>query len=299
MRSLYGFRNDGEMVINLTTKCNQSCLNCPSDESFIKQDITKKGLFDFIKNNYGSDINVITLIGGEPTISPHFFKVLKLFSKLKKKINVQINSNGVMFSYDSFSKKMYELKKRGLEFNIEFGIYSPDKKVHEKITQLKGSWDKSVNGLKRLLNYDISCGIRTVSSKMNYNSFKNYGDFINKNKLHKVSSFTFIGMDVIGSAYENKDKLLISHLDLAPKIEEGIDSLRKVLPDGKIEVHLLPKAIFNKKYRKFVIKSGCVDGAFTDNGELCKECVYYNDCPRLMNSYVKFFGKNEHKPVLD
>lgn len=299
MRSLYGFRNDGEMVINMTTKCNQNCLNCPSDEDFIKQDITKKGLFEFIKENYRSDVNVITLIGGEPTISPHFFKVLKLFSKLKKRINFQINSNGVMFSYDSFSKKMYELKKSGLDFNVEFGIYSPNKSIHEKITQLPNSWDKSVKGLKNLLKYNISCGIRTVSNKINYDSFKYYGDFIRKNNLNNISSFTFIGMDTIGNAHKNKDKLLLSHINLAPKIEEGIDSLRKEIIDEKIEVHLLPKAIFREGYRKFIVKSGCVGGAFTDNGKLCKKCIYYKECPRLMKSYVQFFGKSEHKPVLD
>lgn len=299
MGSLYGFRNPESLTLNLTTKCNQLCLNCPNDENFWNQKITKEDLFNFVDENWDDNISLVGLIGGEPTISPFFFETIYYLLKHNSKLKIHINSNGLLFYYPKFCENFQILRRTGCDFHIEFGIYSPNGQVHDSITQVNGSWEKSLQGLKNMLSKKFNVGMRTVVSKMNYKTLKDYGRMIEDNNLKEITSFTFIGMDVIGTAYQNREKLLVSHLDQAPEIEKGILSLLRVgISEEKIQVHLLPKALFSKPFQKFVVKSDCVDGAFIDNGPLCKKCIFYNQCPHLLKSYVQFFGINEHQPVL-
>ncbi|MDK2849384.1 MAG: hypothetical protein PWR32_51 [Candidatus Woesearchaeota archaeon] len=299
MGSIYGFRNPGELVVNATTKCNQMCLNCPNDDNFRAYNLTKDEVLKFIDENWGDDIRIVSFIGGEPTISPFLFDILFHVLKKKRDLRIHINSNGMMFYYQAFCDKFLFLKERGFDFHIEFGFYSPFSIVHDQITQVKGSWDKSLIGLKNLLSRGFDVGIRTVVSKMNYKTLKFYGDMIRKENLYRISSFTFIGMDVIGMALQNKDRMLVSHLEIAPEIEKAIANLINAgFSSEKIQIHLLPKALFSPRFRQFVVKSGCVGGAFMDNGPECKRCIYYNECPHLLKSYVQFYGFGEHEPVI-
>ena len=299
MGSIFGFRNPGELVINLTTKCNQMCLNCPNDDSFRAHNLTKDEVLKYIDDNWGDDIYIVSFIGGEPTISPFLFDVMFHILKKKSNVRIHINSNGMMFYYQWFCDKFRFLKQKGFDFHIEFGFYSPFPIVHDRITQVPGSWYKTLKGLKNMFERGFDIGIRTVVSKMNYKTLKFYGEMIKKQNLSGIRSFTFIGMDVIGMALENKDKLLVSHQEIAPEIEKAITNLIVAgFPQELIQIHLLPKALFSPKFRKFVVRSGCVGGAFMDNGPECRRCIYYNECPHLLKSYVNFYGVGEHKPVI-
>ncbi len=299
MGSIFGFRNPGEIVVNVTTKCNQMCLNCPNDDNFRDHNLTKEQVLNFIDENWGDDIRIVSFIGGEPTISPFLFDVLLYVLKKKKNLRIHINSNGMMFYYPKFCDKFLYLQQKGFDFHIEFGIYSPFSIVHDRITQVEGSWKKSLVGLKNLLNRNFDVGIRTVVSKMNYKTLKYYRKMIRNENLFNVTSFTFIGMDVIGMAFQNKNQMLVSHLEIAPEIEKAITNLIKEgFSADKIQVHLLPKGLFSPKFRSFVVRSGCVDGAFMDNGPECRKCVYYNECPHLLKSYVQFYGVGEHKALI-
>lgn len=282
-----------EVVINLTEKCNNMCLNCPNSISFLKNKINKNEVEKFIKENINKNTDRITLIGGEPTIANNFFEIINKIKKINKNIIIQINSNGRMFYYESFIKKLlkYDINK----FDIHIALYGSNSKIHDEITQVKNSFKQTIIGIQKLLNHEFKIQIRIIISKLNYKDLINFPKLINFKFKNKIAMFNFVGMDIIGNAKINKKKLAISHLDIAPYIEKTIKQLKE--QNIKCKIHLLPKNIFKKKYHKYAIKSGCVDGAFIQSYK-CSECSYYNECPKLLKSYVKIFKNKEHLPCI-
>lgn len=282
-----------EVVVNLTEKCNNRCLNCPNDDNFLRRCISDVEVEKFIDENVSGETDRVTFIGGEPTISKNFFDSIKKVRMLSNKAIIQINSNGRMFCYGWFVDKLAEY---GVDkFDIHVALYGHFPELHDELTFIRGSYKQTVQGIINLLNRGFSVQIRTIVSNLNYKYLPDIGRMMVEKFKGKISKFNFVGMDIIGNAKKNEKVLAVSHLKIAPYIEKTID----VLNSNGIycNVHLLPKGIFKKRYHDFAIKSGCVDGAFTDSFG-CVECIYHDSCPRMMKSYVAIFGNKEHLPCI-
>lgn len=285
-----------EIVLNLSEKCNNFCLSCPNDENFRKDVIKQEKVIDFIKKKVTKDIDRITFIGGEPTILKNLNFIIEYIRSLNKKAIIQINTNGRMFFYEEFTNKFLKFDKNKLEFHI--ALYDSNAKTHDKITQIKGSFNQTVQGIKNLLDLGFEIYVRIIVSKLNFVNLPKFARFIiiEFNKQRKsVNKVVIVGMDIIGNAYRNRHKLAVSHLTIAPYIERCIDEL--LAHNMPVEVHLLPKGIFKKEYHSFVVKSGCVGGEFVDSYG-CKECSYNQACCKLLRSYTKIFGNKEHTPCI-
>lgn len=287
--------SQNEVVLNLSEKCNNFCLSCPNDDNFRKDIIKQEDVTDFIRKKVTKDTDRVTFVGGEPTILKNIFSIIGYVRSLNKKAVIQINTNGRMFFYEDFTNKFLKFDKNKLEFHI--ALYSSNAKTHDKITQIKGSFNQTIRGIKNLLNLGFGVDVRTIVSRLNYANLPGFAEFIitefNKQR-RKINGVVIVGMDIIGNAYRNRNELAVSHLTMAPYIEKCIDKLSE--DKMPVEVHLLPKGIFKKEYHKFVVKSGCVGGDFVDSYG-CKECSYNQDCCRLLRSYVKIFGNKEHNQI--
>jgi hypothetical protein len=84
--------------IEITTDCNLFCYNCdrscrqaPSKEMMTLSQINK-----FIEETKGWDWEYITVLGGEPTLHPHFFEILDLIKVARSaRTKVQVVTNGL------------------------------------------------------------------------------------------------------------------------------------------------------------------------------------------------------------
>lgn len=292
MKIGYESRNIGieEVVISITEKCNNNCLNCPNDTGFDKRIIEPSEVINFIDKHLNADVKRITLIGGEPTISKDFFKIVEHIINKNPKTIIQINSNGRFFFYEEFTKNLARYNAN--RFDIHIALYGSNSEIHEQHTQVRGSFKQTIEGIKNLQKYGFKIQLRTIITKLNY---KDLPDLANLIKSLKIGyKLNFIGMDIIGKAYQNKEIIAVSHLEIAPFVEKAIDN---ICSNINCEIHLLPKGIFKFKYHKYARMSGCVDGAFTDS-QGCNECSYIKECPRLLKSYVSIFGNKEHLPCI-
>lgn len=286
---------DKEVVVNLSQICNSLCLNCPNDDEFRQTVISPEETENFIKSNVKSNTERVVFIGGEPTISKNLIPSIILAKKLNKNVVIQINSNGRMFYYDKFAEQIS--KFNGDKLDLHIALYGSNEKVHDKITQIEGSFKQTTQGIKNLIKLNTKISIRNIVSKQNYTDLEDYGAYIAnefRNYKDNIIRVVLVGMDIIGNAWKNRELLAVSHLDVAPHIENCTDVLAS---NGfNPEIHLLPKGIFKKEYQKFAIMSGCVGGDFVDSYG-CNVCVYKGYCSRLLNSYNKIFGNKEHHPI--
>lgn len=215
--------------INITKKtvifmgyfCNNKCIFCCNEDrrktvrdkstAEIKQDM-------ILARERGSDY--IELIGGEPTIRRDILELLK-FAKQTGFKTIMFSTNGRMFSYKSFAKKLIDA---GLN-HVVFSIHGHNAKLHDSLTQVKGSFSQLIRGINnvRELGFE-NIGSNTIIIKQNYKNLLDIGKLI-YNLGIKNSEFIFI--DPTHGAPKKR------FFDLVPAYEEVSPYVNELLKFGK------------------------------------------------------------------
>jgi len=157
--------------LELTECCNLKCMHCYMDGSCEKRQIGNT----LSLNSWGKIIQEaselgcdhITFIGGEPFLeSKKLLLLAKLATKLKKIKSLEIFTNGTIFKED--------LMNDLIAINIGFAvsIYSLKAEIHDKITRVKGSFEKTMKTLDFLSSKKIPLRIAVMAVSENQNEFE-------------------------------------------------------------------------------------------------------------------------------
>jgi MoaA/NifB/PqqE/SkfB family radical SAM enzyme len=105
----------------------------------------------------------ILISGGEPTIRPDILDIVS-YAKSLGFTNIAIETNGRMLSYIDFCN---DIVKCGVN---EFFVYinGPNAKVHENITQIKGSFEETLTSINNLREMCQSVEAKVFVLKENY-----------------------------------------------------------------------------------------------------------------------------------
>lgn len=125
--------------------CNNNCIGC-ADNNLNKP---KKGrdmnkIFKDLELGAEKGYKNLHLAGGEVTIQDNIFDILQKANELYDEI--YITSNGRIFSYRSFAKKIVD--SGVTQFNIT--LCGPNQKIHEAWTRTPGSFKQTIKGIKNL-----------------------------------------------------------------------------------------------------------------------------------------------------
>ncbi len=151
------------VLIEVCYICNENCIHC------CLSDHTKRGmtlkqyecLFDQLTE---AGVFFVILTGGEPFTRPDFMKIVD--AARKRRLSVTIFTNGTLFT-----KKIVKRLKRLYIQDVHVSIYSADPKIHDSITRVSGSFQKSIETIRQLVDIGISTRIKsplmniTVSGK--------------------------------------------------------------------------------------------------------------------------------------
>lgn len=151
------------VLIEVCYTCNENCIHCCLS-NHIKHGLTFKQyeyLFDQLAE---AGVFFIILTGGEPFTRHDFMKIVE--AARKRRLSVTIFTNGTLLSENDIKwlKKLYIQE-------VHISIYSADPKVHDKITRIRGSFQRSAENIRRLTNSGVSVRIKcplmniTVSGK--------------------------------------------------------------------------------------------------------------------------------------
>ena len=164
------------ILFDTTYRCNENCLHCYCDKTDIKTEIKFKEIKQIIDEAYELGITKITFTGGECTLIKDFYKICKYVRK--KRIELIIFTNGQKF-YDEpeLLDKIINL----YPYMIGISLYSMNPDIHDKITGVKGSWNKTISIIKRLLDSNILVEIKCFLTKYNANSYKDIIKFAKQN----------------------------------------------------------------------------------------------------------------------
>ncbi|HBS85080.1 MAG: hypothetical protein A2W91_01205 [Bacteroidetes bacterium GWF2_38_335] len=172
------------IIFETTSVCNLNCKYC--------YNIWKRpGEVDEPKNSYRkarralkrlfrlADVEQVTFTGGEPLISERF-QELVLFTRLRKKyVSIITNGNG------GKKEDYHMLIRLGCEL-FELPIHSNIPENHDNLSQIKGSWEKSVQSVKDILSLGGNVVCVIVITKINYKEIKETLKFIRSIGVNRV-----------------------------------------------------------------------------------------------------------------
>ncbi|MBE6367515.1 MAG: radical SAM protein [Lentisphaerae bacterium] len=207
-----------EFHIDLTSACTERCVHCYIPEyknRFLDFDLIKKALSEY-KAMGGLTVH---LSGGECMLHPDFDKILR-FCKAEN-INIIILSNMTLCD----DERIKLLKEIDPQF-INVSLYSMDLAVHDSITQLPGSWQRTMNAILKCQENGVHIRLAAPALKENKDSFPALAEFARKHNMH-----------------------LVPDTDIFPQCDHNDSNMEHALSPGELEELLAGNPeIFYKQY---------------------------------------------------
>jgi len=283
-------------------ECNNACLFCSVGDPTA----FKKKTLDEIKEEMKVLRQVasnIKFTGGEVTIRKDLIDMISFANSLDFQ-KIIIETNGRMFYYEDFARKVFEAG--ATDFLISIHGHKPE--IHDALTRIPGSFEQTVKGLKNLAKYyKGGVGVNVVITKPNYRYLPEIVNFLWEIPVRHIT-LSFI--TVCGAAARNKN--------IVPKKSEVILYVRKAIDGSKnkmISLNHFPVCLLNgyEKYARFIkvpIKTRIENPNYIitlesqlakvmTKGEKCHQCRYDLLCEGLWKEYVNLYGFDEFIPVPD
>ncbi len=171
--------------IEITSKCNERCLHCyiPHDNkvSHIETDL----FYDVLKQCKNMRLLHLTLSGGEPMLHKNFCDFLRKCKEYDFSVNVLSN---LTLLNDEIIKEM----KANPLLGVQVSLYSMNSNVHDEITQMKGSFEKTKNAILKLIENDIPLQISCPIVRQNKNCYEDVIKWAKMNNIHVGDDYIII-----------------------------------------------------------------------------------------------------------
>jgi radical SAM protein with 4Fe4S-binding SPASM domain len=203
--------------LEIISKCNERCIHCyiPHDYkfSYIEPDLFN----DILKQCKDIKLLHITLSGGEPMLHKNFCDFLRKCKEYDLSINVLSNLT-------LLNDEILEEMKTNPLLGVQVSLYSMNPDIHDEITQMKGSFEKTKKAILKLIENDIPSQISCPIIKQNKNCYNEVIKWAEKHKIHVGDDYGII------ARYNHTTQNLNCRLSIN-EIKEVIDD--KVANDSK------------------------------------------------------------------
>lgn len=176
-----------EIKIEVTHKCPMACIHCSSDATpLCQREMTKDKCFEIINQAIEMGVEEVSFSGGEPLIWPWIAEAIKSASEGNMK--VAIYTTGYVDMIDTLYTT---LKECGLKKAI-FSVYGPSELIHERVTRLAGSFNKTLQSMEYAHEAGIETEVHFVAMSKNYRYLKDIVELVVKYGITRVSVLRFV-----------------------------------------------------------------------------------------------------------
>jgi len=165
--------------LELTNKCNERCGHCYIDS--FKDDpnrtLSLAQWYKVLDELRGAGTLYLIMMGGEAMLNPHFWDIAKRSSELG--FHTAMISNGLKINKLEVAQR---LKEAGVQL-VTISLYSLDPKIHDTMTSVKGSFQKTMNAITLLQKVGVTVAINSLLTAMNIKKIFELEDWCYKNNL--------------------------------------------------------------------------------------------------------------------
>ena len=160
------------IYLEMNYKCNLNCKHCCNPKNMDEYFITFEKAKEIIDEAYKLGVGEIVLTGGECTINKDFLKIAEYIRK--KHIGLYILTNGQKLYDDNI---LFDKIVSLYPSCIKISIYSMNPEIHDYITGVKGSLNKSISVIKKLKEKNVNVMISSFQMSYNIDSFEDIEKF--------------------------------------------------------------------------------------------------------------------------
>lgn len=193
----------------IANACNERCLHCFIPEKYKTNIIDSELFYRILEEGRTMNIIHVTLTGGEPMLHPDFINFLRKCRELDLSVNVLSN---LTLLNDEFISEM----KRNALLSVQTSLYSMLPSVHDSITRLSGSFEKTKLGILKLIEAGIPVQISCQVMKQNKASFMDVVEWGHANNIPAAFNYMIFG------EYDHSNENLQNRLSL-DEVEEVFD----------------------------------------------------------------------------
>lgn len=206
------------IYLEVTRRCNERCIHCyiPNYQKDNGADMSVEDAKRYIDEAVELGLLSISITGGECFMNKDIDKIL-LYAR-EKDLMISILSNLTLIE-----EHHIPMLKEVNPSLIQVSIYSMDATTHDKITELPGSFEKSMKSIRLFLENDIPVQISCPVMKQNYSHYK---DVLKWADTHKIKAYT--DLELSGQTDYNTD-----NLNNMPSYEQSKQVLKDMLEEDK------------------------------------------------------------------
>ncbi|MGC9046940.1 MAG: radical SAM protein [Minisyncoccia bacterium] len=283
--------------IAIWNKCNNHCVMCTNPLSFQLDDSTPYS-FEYIterwKNKNLKPNDVLCLTGGEPTMHPDFLKLLNWFRVNFPLFPIAIASNGRLFSYHNFAKRVLKINN----LILEIAIHGYNEQTHDRVTRTKGSFNQTIKGLHNILKYKNNTQeieIRIIITKLTYKYIDKILHFLQKEfPIKDIRDIAIIFEEMEGQAKDNFKEVGISYSKVKNYIIKALED-PIVMNFNEIRLYHFPLCVLPSKFWPYIWRT--LRGEEITYVSQCDKCVVKKYCLGIHRDYIALIGKKEFKPI--
>jgi MoaA/NifB/PqqE/SkfB family radical SAM enzyme len=285
--------------------CNNNCIHCVRGGKNRSSNFSFDEIKKLVLDAKSRDVTRIILQGGEPTIRPDFLDIIDLIKKTDIP-EIQIQTNGRMFSYLDFAK---EVSAKGIA-EFCFSFHTDVCSDFDNFTRSKGSFNQSVQGIKNLVHLNQNIKILLIITKQNYKRLKFMLEFL-VNLGIKLFQIGII--NPVGNAKRNFNSIVPSLKEIRPYLLNGLEYLDG-LSDVSFYTQEIPKCIVGiykshvledylpTKAEKLYMEENVYDHeslrkSWKSKSLICSKCKETKFCEGVYTDYLNAFGDDDLEPI--
>ncbi len=256
------------VMFELTYNCSEKCIHCynigatRNDTEMShrgdREELTLSDYYRIIDELYEEGLVKVCLSGGDPFSKPFVWEIISYL--YNKGIAFDIFTNGLRIVNDVERLARYYPRLVGVS------LYSGDADVHDGITRVKGSWEKSMYVIRQLAEYAITTQIKCCVMRPNVKSYYKIADIAKQ--YGAVAQFEISITDSIDG-----DKCASKYLRLTPELMEI------VLRDDNVPLYVGEEAPNYGGHPQQMYENVCGAGynafCITPEGNLIPCCAFH------------------------
>lgn len=176
-----GYRFPMHVILEITNRCNLKCTHCYKEAGYGKRDdISSKLLLDKLKYFEGK-VADIQITGGEPMTHPQFWDIIEY---CKSYYPTSITTAATLITSNNVDKF------DGLQ-TIQVSLYSVNKEEHERVTLVKGSFQRTIEGIRLLTDKGYPITVSSIVTQENYQDLELFVQLCVSLEVYAVKFGTF------------------------------------------------------------------------------------------------------------
>lgn len=278
-------------TIQIWNRCNNRCIMCTNPLWLDREPVSAYSMERFSSRLLTLKRTELSgglhISGGEPTLHPDFFNILRSIRTKFPTQKLYLLTNGRMFSYKAFIDRV-------LEFDtlfLQIPIFGHTARLHDRITGVRGSFDQTVSGVRNILkrrNRKQFLEIRTVLVKQNLSLLPNIVEFSHA-KFKGIDTFVIIFPEPEGRCEADFNNVGITYSQARKTVHEVVRMWKRSFRD--LRLYHFPLCTIDPELWPFAWITQ--DPNETTYVGMCRECRYKKYCARIHQNYLPLAGEKE------